>query len=178
MLTSEMIENLLKELNAELCKNSIIGELGICGGAVMCLVFKTRCATKDIDGIFAPAEEIRKAIANVAERMNVSSDWLNDVAKGFFPGNPPKEDVVSYSNLRVWAPIPEYMLAMKCISARYDSYDKADLIFLINHLKLKSAASVFEIIMKYYPAREIPVKTKFFVEELLQNPSSIQPATR
>ena len=166
MLTSEMIEKLLKELNSELSKIGVTGELGICGGAVMCLVFKTRCSTKDIDGIFAPAAEMRKAIANVAEKMNVSKDWLNDAAKGFFPGNPPREEVVSYSNLRVWAPTPEYMLAMKSISARYDSYDKTDLIFLINHLKLKSATSVFEIIMKYYPEKDIPVKTKFFVEEL------------
>jgi len=167
MLTSEMIEDLLKELNTELCKSGVTGELGICGGAVMCLVFKTRCTTKDMDGIFAPAEEIRKAIANVAEKMHVPADWLNDAAKGFFSANPPKQDVLSYSNLRVWAPIPEYMLAMKCISARYDSFDKADLIFLINHLKLKSATSVFDIIIKYYPDREIPVKTKFFVEEVL-----------
>lgn len=167
MLTVEKIQELLAALNVELAKKNIIGEIGLCGGAVMCLVFKTRCATKDVDGIFAPAAEMREAIANVARKVGVDQDWLNDAAKGFFPGDPPKEDVLSYSHLRVWAPTAEYMLAMKCISARYDSYDRDDLIFLISHLKLKSAAEVFSIVIKYYPEKEIPVKTRFFVEELL-----------
>ena len=168
MLTSEMIQALLKELNVELEKKGVTGEIGLCGGAVMCLVFKTRCATKDIDGIFAPAAEMREAIVNVARRLDVAEDWLNDAAKGFFPGDPPKQEVVSYSNLRVWAPTADYMLAMKCISARYDTYDKDDLVFLIRHLKLRSAGEVFDIAMKYYPEKSIPVKTTFFVEELFQ----------
>jgi hypothetical protein len=168
MLTVEKIEQLFCELNAELGKKGVIGEVGICGGAVMCLVFKTRCATKDVDGIFAPAAEMRDAIVNVARKLDVAEDWLNDAAKGFFPGDPPKENVRSYPNLRVWAPTAEYMLAMKCISARYDSFDKDDLAFLIDHLKLRSSSQVFDIVLKYYPERSIPVKTRFFVEELLQ----------
>ena len=171
MLTVEKIRQLLRELNAELAGKGVTGEVGICGGAVMCLVFKTRCATKDIDGIFAPAKEMREAIARVAHKLDVPEDWLNDAAKGFFPGDPPREDVVNYSHLRVWAPTAEYMLAMKCISARYDSYDKDDLIHLINHLKLKSPAEVFGIVLKYYPEERIPTKTRFFVEELLQKRS-------
>ena len=167
MLTVEMIENLLRELNGELQKRDVTGEVGLCGGAVMCLVFKTRCATRNVDGIFAPAGEMREAIANVARKLGVAEDWLNDAAKGFFPGDPPKEDVVNYSHLRVWAPTAEYMLAMKCISARYDSFDKDDLVFLVNNLRLKSANEVFSIVMKFYPEQKIPVKTRFFVEELL-----------
>jgi hypothetical protein len=168
MLTTEKIQQLLRELNAELAKKGVTGEVGICGGAVMCLVFRTRCATKDVDGIFAPAAEMREAIASVARTLDVPEDWLNDAAKGFFPGDPPKVDVVSYPNLRVWAPTAEYMLAMKCISARYDSYDKDDLVYLIQHLKLKVPTEVFDIVMKFYPEEKIPVKTRFFVEELLQ----------
>jgi len=174
MLTVEKIDQLFSELNAELEKKGVIGEVGICGGAVMCLVFKTRCATKDVDGIFAPAKEMREAIAKAARKLDVAEDWLNDAAKGFFPGDPPKENVRSYSNLRVWAPTAEYMLAMKCISARYDSFDKDDLVFLIGHLKLTSADQVFDIVLKYYPEKSIPVKTRFFVEELLQGQPSTQ----
>lgn len=167
MLTVEMIDKLFVELNTELKKAGVLGEVGLCGGAVMCLVFKTRCTTKDVAGIFAPAKEMREAIARVGRKLDVAEDWLNDAAKGFFPGEAPREEVRSYSNLRVWVPTAQYMLAMKCISARYDSFDKDDLIFLIKHLHLKLPSEVLDIVSKYYPEERIPVKTRFLVEELL-----------
>ena len=168
MLTTEQIQQLFCELNTELKKRGVTGEVGICGGAVMCLVFKTRCTTKDVDGIFAPAPEMREAIAAVGRRLGVREDWLNDAAKGFFTGNPPREDVIGFSNLRVWAPTAEYMLAMKCVSARYDSYDQDDIVFLLGHLKLRSAEEVFDVITKFYPENKVPTKTRFFLEELLR----------
>lgn len=169
MLRTEMIERLFDALNAELEKKNVVGEVGICGGAVMCLVFKTRCATKDVDGIFAPAREIRDAAVRVARKMDVPEHWLNDAAKVFFCVDPPKTDVLNYPHLRVWAPQPGYLLAMKCISARFDSHDKDDVIFLIEHLDLKSPDEVFCLVVKYYPREMIPAKTRFFVEELFEN---------
>lgn len=168
MLNAEKIESLFEKLNDELKRRSVIGEVGICGGAVMCIVFKARESTKDIDGVFAPAAEIRAAVAAVAGEMGLQDDWLNDAAKGFFTSNFPRQDVLNFSNLRVWAPVPEYMLAMKAISARFDSYDKDDLTYLIRHLDLRTADEVFSVIMKYYPEERIPVQTRYFVEELLQ----------
>ncbi len=171
MLNAERIEQLFERLNAELKRKDVVGEVGICGGAVMCLVFKSRESTKDVDGVFAPAGEIREAVASVAREMDVPEDWLNDAAKGFFTMNPPTQDVLNYSNLRVWSPIPEYMLAMKSISARFDSYDRDDLTHLIGLLKLETAEDVFGVIMKYYPEEQIPVQTRYFVEELFQGES-------
>jgi len=52
MLDAPMIRRLLTALNDELKAHGVIGEVGICGGAVMCLVFNARQATKDVDGIF------------------------------------------------------------------------------------------------------------------------------
>jgi hypothetical protein len=58
------------------------------------------------------------------------------------------------------------MLAMKCISARWDTSDRDDVIFLIKELKLKEPTEVFDIIEAYYPHSRIPPKTQFFIEEL------------
>ncbi|MBI3016715.1 MAG: hypothetical protein HYY62_01765 [Deltaproteobacteria bacterium] len=58
------------------------------------------------------------------------------------------------------------MLAMKCISARWDTYDREDVIFLLRFLKLKSTKEVFKIIESYYPKKLIPPKTQFFIEEI------------
>lgn len=167
MLSAELIRKLFGALNEELAKKGVIGEVGICGGAVMCLVFRTRKATKDVDAIFEPARQIRAAAKVVSGAFDVPEDWLNDAAKGYFLSEPPRLPVLNFSHLRVWAPGPDYMLAMKCFSARFDSHDRDDVEFLIKHLKLNKAYQVFEIIKKYCPQEVVPAKTRFFVEELL-----------
>jgi len=61
---------------------------------------------------------------------------------------------------------PEYMLAMKSLSARIDGTDGKDIEFLINELKIFNIEDVFKIIDKYYPRRVIRPATQFFLEEL------------
>lgn len=167
MLDRSLILRLLKALNSELRKKGVVGEIGMCGGAVMCLVFEARKATKDVDAIFHPTKELRRAAKAVAARFKLPGDWLNGAAKGYFHADPPREDVVNLSNLRVWAPSADYMLAMKCVSARFDSHDRDDVAFLLGYLKLKTPEAVFAVIERYYPKRLIPAKTAFLVEELL-----------
>ena len=168
MLTTETIRTLFVALNEELAFREVIGEVGLCGGAVMCLVFQARSSTKDVDAVFEPTREIREAAMAVARDFGIPEDWLNEAAKGFFLSNPPQNDVIELPNLRVWAPTADYMLAMKCVSARFDSHDRDDVEFLVRHLQLKSPAAVFEVICRYYPREKVPAKTAFFVEEILQ----------
>jgi len=167
MLDIDTIRKLFSALNDELGRRSVTGEVGICGGAVMCLVFNARPATRDVDAIFEPTREIREAAARVAKALGVPENWLNDAAKGFFLSDPPRQDVLNYPNLRVWAPTAEYMLAMKSVSARFDTYDQDDVVFLIRHLKLDKPEDVFKIIRRYYPDGAVPAKTRFLIEELL-----------
>ena len=87
---------------------------------------------------------------------------------GGIQGNFEKQDVLNYSNLRVWAPEPRYLLAMKCLSARWDTHDKDDVIFLIKLLKIKDPKDVFEIITNYYPQNQILPKTQYFIEFLMK----------
>jgi hypothetical protein len=63
-------------------------------------------------------------------------------------------------------PVPEYLLAMKCMAARLggpagEASDVPDILFLIRHPGLKSARDVLEIVGNYYPANRIPVKTQY-----------------
>ena len=168
MLGAERIRELLGALNEELASRSVIGEVGLCGGAVMCLVFKARPATKDVDAVFEPTREIREAAAAVAKRLGAPEDWLNDAAKGFFLSDPPRIPVLELPNLRVWAPTPDYMLAMKCVSARFDTHDRGDVEFLIRRLGLEDADAVLRIVARYYPRERIPPKARFLVEELFE----------
>jgi hypothetical protein len=70
-------------------------------------------------------------------------------------------------------PVPEYLLAMKCMAARIgaaadEATDVADIIFLIRRLKLQSARDVLGLVGQYYPANRIPVKTQYLVEGLFE----------
>jgi len=167
MLTEKKILALFESLNDELKTENEIGEIGIVGGAVMCLVYKARPSTRDVDAIFEPTKKIRAIAKKIAQRENLPEDWLNDGAKTFLTSNFKRQSVLELANLRVWAPEPRYMLAMKCISARWDSYDKDDVKFLLKFLKIKDPKKVFEIIEGFYPKNRIPIKTKFFLEEIL-----------
>lgn len=168
VLSSDQIRSMFSALNGELRAQGVTGEIGLCGGAVMCLVLNARDSTKDVDAVFEPTREIRIAAAVVARKFGTSDDWLNDAAKGFFLSNVPHQEVLEHSNLRVWAPTAEYMLAMKCVSARFDSRDRTDVEFLIEHLGLESTDEVFTVISPFYPREKVPPKTGFLVEELLE----------
>lgn len=167
MLQRQKILQLFESLDTELGRRGVTGEIGLCGGAVMCLVFKARESTKDVDGIFEPTGAIREASREVAARMDVREDWLNDAAKAYFLTQPPRQEVLSLPHLRVWAPTAEYMLAMKCVSARFDTHDLDDVRFLLRHLDVSSVGQAFEIVERFYPRRHIPPKTQFLIEELL-----------
>lgn len=63
--------------------------------------------------------------------------------------------------------------AMKCMAARIagttgDQSDAPDIRFLIRHLKLKGPEVVLDLVARYYPTQEIPVKTRYLVEGLFE----------
>ncbi len=168
MLGKKQIHRLFEILNRKLAKIGAKGEVGIVGGAVMCLVFNARSSTKDVGGIFEPSTKIRELAREIADEEGIAPDWLNDGAKAYIQGDFNRVEVLEFSNLTIWSPEPKYILAMKCLSARVDSNDGDDIRFLVSHLEIKSAAAVLEILIEFFPQKQIPAKTKFFVEEILE----------
>jgi hypothetical protein len=131
----------------------------------MCLVYDARPSTKDVDAIFQPSEIIREMAKEIANEYELVNDWLNDGVKGFLVEHPRKV-FLNLSHLVVMVADPEYMLAMKSLSARIDGTDSKDIEFLINKLKITSVDEVFKIIDKYYPRRIVKPATQFFLEEV------------
>ncbi len=168
MLSKEQIIDLLNSINEELKSQDIRGEIFIVGGAAMCLAFDARKSTKDIDAVFAPTKNIRDIIKKIADQKGLSADWLNDSVKGFLSQNSESENLFNLSNLSVSAPTANYIFAMKAISARFDSSDIDDLIFLIQRMNLKTAEEALEIVLKYYPKNLIPQKTTYALEEIFE----------
>jgi hypothetical protein len=170
MLTAERIRELLEALNAELAAEGIRGDLA--GGAVMCLVFQAREATKDIDALMVPAAGLRRAAENIAAREGLDPFWINDAVKGFFSETGRFDVYAVHSHLRIFAAHPEYLLAMKCLAIRLgEEYrDREDIAVLLNVLGLRRVADVESLLARYYPMERYPAKARYILEELLQGP--------
>ena len=173
MLSRATILEALTRLSDELGKAGVLGELNLVGGTAMILAFNARTATKDVDAIFEPTAQVRAAAKAVADSLGLPADWLNDAAKGFLAPNGDfvPLDVVDLPNLRVQAPTPEYMLAMKVMAARTgvsgERGDALDIAFLIRLLGIKQSDEVTAIVSRYYDPSRILPRSLYLVEEIL-----------
>ncbi|MFM7100354.1 MAG: hypothetical protein ACKO3N_04210 [Verrucomicrobiota bacterium] len=174
-LTRDAILGALSALSEELAKEGVIGEICLFGGTVMVLAFNARLSTKDVDAIFHPTTLTRELVRRIGEERQLPPDWLNDGVKGFVSarhettvGNLPQ-----FPHLRLTMPVPEYLLAMKCMSARLggasgEGSDIPDIMFLIRHLGLKSARAVLDLVGQYYPENRLPMRAQYLVDGLFE----------
>jgi len=172
-LSKEAILKAFQDLSDALAKQGLKGELCLFGGTVMVLAYAARVSTKDVDAIFHPAQNIRELAGQIGRTNDLPEDWLNDGVKGFISV---RHDIVQgnlpqFQNLRLTMPTPEYLLAMKCLASRInpgeaEEGDVRDIVFLIRHLKLKTADEVMKIVAEYYPPDRVPVKAQYLVEGL------------
>ncbi len=167
-MTSEEIEKYLSELSGLLAAKEVIGEICIYGGAAMCLAFKARPATKDVDAIFEPVRAMRGAINAIGEKYGLNEGWLNFAVKMFVVEHE-KKILFDFPNLKVFVPTADYLLAMKVLALRAESYDAFDVKFLITQLGLKNADEVMKIVSAYYPGKTIKPETVFQLEEIFDN---------
>lgn len=168
-LTRADIHRLFELLERELAAGGIEGEVYVVGGAVMCLAFNARAATRDVDAYFRPARAVREASARVAAQAGVPEHWLNDAVKGFLS---PRGDFDSYlelPHLRVFVARPEYLLAMKCAAMRLGAefHDIDDVRYLLRWLNISSVDQALEVVGRYFDERQLPPKTRFALEELI-----------
>lgn len=164
----KQIKSALFELNQELIRLDVRGEVCILGGAVMCLVFKTRESTQDIDAIMEPADIIQKAAFNVSETLGLDNNfWLNDAVKVFNSDHAEFADSgYGFSNLVVLTASAEYMFAMKLLSARAGTHDESDILFLKDHLKIRTQTEALKIIQRFYPEQKLSLDSKAMLRDL------------
>lgn len=168
MLSRDDIIDNLTRLGEELKNRDMHGEILLTGGAAMCLVHSARDMTKDIDALYEPKELINQLAAKIAEEENLPSDWLNDSVKGFVTKGAPTEEFLTLDGLKVTVVAPEYLLAMKLMSARYGEKDAEDIRFLIKKLNIRTFDEAAEIVTQFYPPDRILPKTKYVIEEGLE----------
>jgi len=163
LLDREELLAALGLLDEELGAVGVRGEVFVVGGAAMALAYDARRATVDVDAIFVPAAEVRKAAARVAERLQIEEDWLNDGAKAFMPGD--RIGVFEGDHLSVAAASPRYLLAMKLLASRLER-DQDDIRFLYDLCGFSTAEEGLDLIESTYPDRAIAPRVRFLLEEM------------
>ena len=132
----------------------------------MALAYDAWRATVDVDAIFVPVTEVRKAAALVAERRQIEEEWLNDGAKAFMSGSDPERiGVCEGDHLSVAAASPRYLLAMKLLASRLER-DQDDIRFLYGLCGFMTATEGLDLIQSTYPKRAIAPRVQFLLEEM------------
>jgi hypothetical protein len=137
-------------------------QIYLVGGAVMCLVHGARDSTKNVDAWFTEPATIRSAAKSVDADLGLPEDWLNDAAKAFIPADAGFDRWRRYSHLDRSVADDRTLFAMKCAAAR-TAEDASDIEFLTRRLGLTSSSEAISIVLAYYPADRLPVRTRLRV---------------
>ena len=165
----QAIERALRRVGNILDEQHLIGEVLLLGGAYMTLVLRQREATKDVGAYFASgADAIRIAASSVAAELGLPVDWLNDAAKGFLYSQPEAELWLEVPGLRVYAPHPSYIFAMKAVAGR--PQDLRDLEALRNVLGLTSADDALRTVARFVPERLLSPRVRYLIEGMFDEP--------
>jgi len=165
LLSKSDIIKYLEKINEKLAFEQKNGEIIIAGGASLTIVYGARESTYDIDALFVPQEDMRRIIKDIAIENSLNDDWLNDGVKGFMTNKMKFDEILKFSNLTVYSIEAEGLLAMKLTSARPDTKDMEDSVFLMKHLKIDKEGQLFEIINKYMHPKQQSIRSKFFTQE-------------
>lgn len=168
-LSSADIRRLFELLDEELAVRRVKGEIYLVGGAVMCLAFNAREATKDVDALFQPAREVREAAARVAVKAGLDPGWLNDAVKGYLSPRGEFDRFLELPHLNVFVARPEYLLAMKAAALRLgeEFHDLDDVRYLLRYLNIQTADEALALVLRYFDESQLMPKTRLILEELL-----------
>ncbi len=164
LLDRPIVLRAFERLDAQLAAASVRADLFLVGGAVMCLVHPARPSTKNVDGGFTEPQAVRRAAQTVAGELDLPDDWLDDAAKGFVPPNAGYERWQVFPNLTVSTADTETLPAMKCAAARTDA-DVADRPTLSGILGLTSSDQILDVVLRYFHADRLPVRSRLLLEE-------------
>lgn len=171
--TRAKIVSALQALGRDLTNQGVRGQIFIVGGVAMALAYSTRRVTKDIDAVFEPKVVIDETAARVAEDLGLPDDWLNDAVEAFMPGpDQAARPVPEVHGIEIAMASPQYLLAMKLMAMRFGEDDE-DIEILLRQSGLHTAQEALDLVQRMYPHREPPMKTRFFLEELLGPAESI-----
>ena len=88
--------------------------------------------------------------------------------EAFLPGpDEAARPVPEVHDIEITVASPQYLLAMKLMAMRFGEDDE-DIEILLRQSGLHTAQEALDLVQRMYPQREPPMKTRFFLEEVLR----------
>lgn len=139
------------------------------GGAVLYQAFAASPGTAHIDALFRPAVAVREAIRDVAAATAAPADWLPQSVRAAVAAGPGPGAYVELEHLSIFAPRPEYVLAVKCAATRLgDAFQEADDIrYVLRAMNLTSVDEALSVVGRYYSDRQLPADLRTRLEAVL-----------
>lgn len=158
----------LAALGADLAESGLVADLYIVGGAAIALAYDDRRATRDIDAVFAPKNEVYAAAARVGAALDLPEGWLNDAVKGFLQGPDSfPTTILDMPGLRCEVASAETVLVLKCLAHRLGEDDE-DVILLAGQLGLNTADQVLDLVEQVGHPRLLTPQVELFVRSVME----------
>lgn len=165
----------LAALGADLAERGLVADLYVVGGAAIALAYDERRATRDIDAVFVPKNEVYAAATRVAAALDLPDGWLNDAVKGFLqgPDNFPTM-ALDMPGLRCEVASAETILVLKCLAHRLGE-DEEDIALLAAQLHLSTADQVLDLVEQVGHPRLLTSQVELFVRAVMDDTDSLDP---
>jgi len=163
------IERYLGFLGQKLGEMQIKATIILLGGALMVTQIGNRKSTQDIDVVVATNDprtyqSIQQAIQLVAKEKRLPSSWMNDDVTIIVDqiGKPKTPRLCkTFSNLAVYIPELEYILALKLFSGR--PQDDRDIQALSQRLHIHTQAQAWSIVNAYIPGTRLALRSGYSI---------------
>ena len=146
-------------LNARLSAVDVEAELCLMGGAVMIIAFDADPETRHVRALFKPTQAVLDAAEAVALDQGLAREWLHEAVRRLLRSEGRGLGrFLERSNLRVYEPRPDYVLAMKAASLELEPERdaEADLSYLLRSMGVSGASEALERIGRYFGERQLP----------------------
>ncbi len=171
-MDSKQIEQYLGFLGQKLDEMQTKATIILLGGALMITQIGNRQTTQDIDVVIAANDRhtyqiVQQAIQLVAKEKKLAPTWMNDdvtliVDQVEKPKSP--RHWKTFSNLAVYVPEFEYILALKLFSGRLQ--DDHDIQALSQKLRVHTKAQAWSIVNMYIPNIQLSMRSRNTIETI------------
>jgi hypothetical protein len=171
-MDNTQIEQYLGFLGQKLDEMRIKATIILLGGALMVTQIGNRKSTQDIDVVVATNDRltyqtIQQAILLVAKEKKLPSTWMNDDVTIIVDqvGKPKAPRLWKiFSNLTVYVPEFEYILALKLFSGR--PQDDRDIQALSQRLHIYTQADAWSIVNVYIPDTQLDFRREYTTQAI------------